>query len=143
MSDLNLVILIGNAGDDPKVYFTPTGVKIVTVRIATNRYYRAKDAAELTKATEWHQIKLFGQLADVAEKYVTKGKQVRISGESRTRSYVKDGAPPEDRRYVTEVYATELQLLGGGASKDEDVAARSNNSPTGEPDPGEIGDVPF
>ncbi len=140
MSDLNLVVLLGNAGDDPKVFFTPSGAKIVTVRIATNLYYRAKDAAELTKATEWHQIKLYGPLADVAEKYVTKGKQVRITGELRTRSYVKEGAAPEDRRYVTEVIAKELQLLGGG-SKDEDAPVGSDNVP-GEPEPGEDS-IPF
>lgn len=129
-NDLNLALLLGRVGQDPEIFTTNEGVKIATISLATNRYRREEGASEPTKETAWHKVKLFGHLADIAERYVTTGKQIRIAGEVRTRSYAKDETP-DDKRYVTEIIAAELQLLGGGS--DDRSQATAPREPAAPP----------
>lgn len=105
---VNKVILIGNVGKDPEIRHLDAGVTVANFPLATSETYTAKNGEKVT-TTEWHNVVLWRGLADVAEKYVTKGRQVYIEGRIRTRSYDdKDG----NKKYVTEIYGDTMQLLG-------------------------------
>ena len=83
---INKVILVGNVGKDPEIRHLDSGVAVATFTLATSETYTAKNGDKVT-STEWHNIVLWRGLADVAEKYVTKGRQLYIEGRIRTRSY--------------------------------------------------------
>ncbi|WP_167605571.1 single-stranded DNA-binding protein [Maribellus sediminis] len=120
---VNKVILVGNVGKDPEVRHLDSGVAVANFPLATSESYTAKNGERVT-TTEWHNIVLWRGLADVAEKYVTKGRQLYIEGRIRTRSYDdKDG----NKRYTTEIYGDVMQMLG---SKD--------SGPTSEPGGGSM-----
>ena len=105
---VNKVILVGNVGKDPEVRHLDSGVAVANFPLATSESYTAKNGDKVT-TTEWHNIVLWRGLADVAEKYVTKGRQLYIEGRIRTRSYDdKDG----NKRYITEIYGDVMQMLG-------------------------------
>jgi single-strand DNA-binding protein len=109
---INKVILVGNVGRDPEVRHLDSGVAVATFTLATSESYVAKNGDRVT-STEWHNIVLWRGLADVAEKYVKKGKQLYIEGRIRTRSYEdKDG----QKKYVTEIYGDVMKLLGSRES---------------------------
>ncbi len=105
---VNKVILIGNVGRDPEVRYLENGTPVCTLPVATSETYVNK-AGERISTTEWHNVVLWRSLADVAQKFIKKGTQVYVEGRIRTRSYDdKDG----NKRYVTEIIANTLQLLG-------------------------------
>lgn len=105
---INKVILVGNVGKDPEVRHLDKGVAVANFPLATSESYTASNG-ERVNTTEWHNIVVWRGLAEVAEKYVTKGRQLYIEGRLRTRSWDdKDG----NKRYTTEVYADNMKLLG-------------------------------
>ncbi|MCC6393024.1 MAG: single-stranded DNA-binding protein [Bryobacterales bacterium] len=105
---VNKVILLGNLGRDAETKFTPSGVARTTFSIATTRRYKDSQTGEWKDETDWHNIVLW-RSENVAN-YLTKGKQVYIEGRLQSRSYDdKDG----NKKYITEVVADELILLGG------------------------------
>lgn len=105
---VNKVILVGNVGKDPEVRHLDSGVAVANFPLATSETYTAKNGDKVT-TTEWHNIVLWRGLAEVAEKYVTKGRQLYIEGRIRTRSYDdKEG----NKRYITEIYGDTMQMLG-------------------------------
>lgn len=130
---VNKVILVGNVGKDPEVRHLDSGVAVANFSLATSESYNAKNGERVT-TTEWHNIVLWRGLAEVAEKYVTKGRQLYIEGKIRTRSYDdKDG----NKRYITEIYGDQMQMLGtkadnqgGGAAPQQ---ASQQNSQTSTP----------
>jgi single-strand DNA-binding protein len=104
---INKVILIGNAGKDPEVRYLENNTPVCNFSLATNESYTNKSGERVTN-TEWHNIVLWRGLAEVAQNHVKKGTQLYIEGKIRTRSYDKDGT----KRYVTEIVADTMQLLG-------------------------------
>ena len=107
---VNKVILLGNLGADPEKRTTGSGSSITTLRLATTESWRDKQSGELQERTEWHRVKLFGRLADIAADYLSKGRQVYIEGSIRTDKYTdRDGI----ERYATDIIASDMQLLGG------------------------------
>ena len=105
---INKVILVGNLGADPETRYTPTGTAITTIRIATSEAWKDKQTGEQQERTEWHRVKFFGRLAEIAGEYLKKGGQVYIEGKLRTEEYEKDGV----KRWSTDVIADEMQMLG-------------------------------
>lgn len=120
---LNKVMLIGNLGADPEVRYSPNGMAVANVRLATNESWRDKESGETQERTEWHRIVFFGRLAEVVKEYVHKGSQIYIEGRLQTRKWQdKDGQD----RYSTEIVANDMQMLGarsGTASFDNPPAA--------------------
>jgi single-strand DNA-binding protein len=110
---LNKVLLIGNLGADPELSYTQTSQAILKLRLATNESFQNK-AGERQERTEWHRVVVWGKRAEALGKILTKGKQLYIEGRLQTRSWDdKDG----QKRYMTEVVATDIILLGGGAGR--------------------------
>ena len=108
---VNKVILVGNLGADPETRYTPSGTAITSIRIATSESWKDKQTGEQQERTEWHRIKFFGRLAEIAGEYLKKGGQVYIEGKLRTEEYEKDG----QKRYSTDIIADEMQMLGSRA----------------------------
>ncbi|BFI95079.1 MAG: hypothetical protein RSP_05890 [Rhodanobacter sp.] len=108
---INKVIIVGNLGADPETRYTGSGTAITSLRIATSEQWTDKQSGERQERTEWHRVKLFGKLAEIAGEYLKKGRQVYIEGALRTDKYTdKDGV----ERYSTDIIANEMQMLGGG-----------------------------
>jgi single-strand DNA-binding protein len=108
----NKVQLIGNLGNAPEVKNTEKGKKLAKFSIATNEtYYNAK--GEKVTETQWHNLIAWGKVAELVEKYLTKGSEVAIEGKLMNNNYTdKDG----NKRYSTEVQVHELLLLGSKLS---------------------------
>ncbi len=109
---VNKVILVGNLGADPEVKYTAGGTAIGTLSVATSESWKDKQTGEQQERTEWHRVKLFGRLAEIAGEYLKKGRQVYIEGSIRTDKYTdKEGV----QRYSTDIIGNEMQMLGGGS----------------------------
>ena len=104
----NKVQLIGHVGQEPEIKTFDGGKKVANITIATNESY-TNNKGEKVENTEWHRITAWGKVADIIEKYVIKGKEIAIEGKLTHRSYDdKEG----NKRYITEIIANELLLLG-------------------------------
>ncbi len=114
----NYVHLLGNIGDDPKVTDLDGGKKVARFPLATNEAYTDKKG-EKQQLTDWHTVVAWGKTAEIIEKYAHKGKQVAIVGKLKTRIYTEPNEGNE--RFVTEVVADEILLLGG---KNETAATK-------------------
>lgn len=107
---INKVILVGNLGADPEMRHTGSGTAVTTLNVATSESWTDKQSGEKVEKTEWHRVKMFGRLAEIAGEYLKKGRQVYIEGSLRTDKYTgKDGI----ERYSTDIIANEMQMLGG------------------------------
>lgn len=107
MSGINKVILVGHLGKDPEIRYLEGGVSVSSFPLATSETFN-KDGRKVEQ-TEWHNIVMWRGLADVAAKFLQKGKLVYIEGKLRTRSFEdKEG----HKRYTTEVVAENFTLLG-------------------------------
>ena len=154
---INKVLLIGNVGADPEVRALEGGVKVARLRIATTERIYNRQTQETKEHTEWHNVTLWRNLADVADRFIRKGSQVYIEGSLRTRDWTdKDG----NKRYATEIVANDLKMLGrrgdapasgadnsyGGSYGGAAQSSQSSPSPSGDiaaSAPQEVDDLPF
>ena len=109
----NKVQLIGNLGAKPEVKKTESGKKLAQFNIATSESYRNSKGEKVTE-TQWHRVVAWGKLADIAEKYLDKGKEIVIEGKLINRSY-NDKAG--NKKYITEIQLNELLMVGSKASE--------------------------
>jgi len=146
---INKVILVGNVGKDPEVKHLESNVSVANFTLATSENYTNKSGEKVT-TTEWHNIVCWRGLASIAENYIRKGSQIYVDGKIRTRSY---DAPDGSKRYITEILADTIQLLGkknDGASSEgaKGTQQAGVSEPFGEPnsygnDNKEGDDLPF
>ena len=109
---VNKVILVGTLGKDPEVRYSQAGAAMTSISVATNESWKDKVTGEKQERTEWHRVKFFGRLAEIAGEYLKKGGQVYIEGSLRTEKYTdKQGV----EKYSTDIIANEMQMLGGRA----------------------------
>lgn len=131
MSGINKVILIGRLGKDPEVRAFEGGTKKAFFTLATSEVYKDKEGKKV-ELTEWHNIVCWRYLAEIAEKYLTKGKQIYLEGRLRTRSWEDNGI----KKYVTEIEASTITMLGSKQEEGEKPSAvKVVNSPQAEPSP--------
>jgi len=109
----NHVQLIGNVGQVPTVTNLESGKKVARLSLATNEYYKDGKGEKQTD-TNWHTVVAWGKVADIIEKYAEKGKEMGVVGKLKTRTYTMDDG---NQRYVTEVVADEILLLGSKSDK--------------------------
>ena len=143
---LNKVTLIGNLGADPEIRTTPNGSKVAQFSLATSRSWGGQGGSEKQEKTEWHRVVAWRHLAERAERYLKKGKQVYVEGRLETRKWTgQDGAD----RYTTEVIAQQLMLLGRREDNESagvaaaPAASGNFNPPPIDAAPAEDDDLPF
>ena len=131
MSGVNKVLLVGRVGKEPEVKHLGSGSTVANFSLATSEKFKNK-LGEMVETTEWHNIVIWGKLAEVVEKWVHKGDLIYIEGKMRTRSWEKDGIT----HYATEIPADVMTMLGskGGTQSNEPVSAPIGN---------ESDDLPF
>ena len=145
---VNKVILIGNLGKDPEVKHTPQGTPVAKFSLATNERYKDKDG-NWQDRTEWHNIVVWQRLAEIAGEYLKKGGKVYIEGRLQTRSW--DDKTTNQKKYMTEIVASDLVLLGGrgdgqggGGESTRGVSAGGNNNfDQREPEPASANSSPI
>jgi single-strand DNA-binding protein len=110
MAGVNKVLLIGNLGKDPELRFTPGGQPVATFPLATTERWSDKNGQRQDR-TEWHNIVVWGKLAELTNQYLKKGRSAYVEGRITTRSWDdRDG----NKKYRTEIVATQIQFLSGG-----------------------------
>ena len=106
---LNKVQLIGNVGKDPEVRYLDSGMAVATFPLATtDRAYTLTNGTQVPERTEWHNIVLWRNLAEIAEKYVHKGDKLYIEGKIRSRSYDDQNGV---KRYIVEIFGDNMEML--------------------------------
>lgn len=109
----NRVQLIGNLGNAPEVKTFESGKKVANFRIATSEIYR-NAKGERVKETQWHNLVMWGKLAEIAEKHLAVGKEVAVEGKLVNRQYTdKEG----NKKYFTEIQVNEMLMLGTNAAE--------------------------
>jgi len=104
---VNKVILIGKLGQDPELRYTTNGKANANFSMATNYYWKDQQGNKQEK-TDWHRVVAWGKLAEIIGEWLKKGSNVFLEGRLQTRTYEQDG----QKRYITEVVATDLEMLG-------------------------------
>ena len=115
---VNKVIIIGNLGADPDVRTTPSGQMVATLSIATSETFNNREG-QRQERTEWHRVQVWGKLAELAQRYLGKGRKVFVEGRIQTRSW--DDQQSGQKRYSTEIVANNLVFLDSGAGGGRDA----------------------
>lgn len=162
MASVNKVIIVGNLGRDPEIKYTQSNVPVANFSVATSESWKDKNSGEWQEKTEWHRVVAWRHLAERAERYLKKGKQVYVEGRLETRKWTgQDG----QEKYTTEIIADQLMLLGrreegeggGGGGGYSDGPARGGRpaggggggasgfhpDPMSDPGPSDDDDLPF
>ena len=141
-ASMNKVILIGNLGKAPETRTLESGVVMSRFPIATSETYKNRKSGEKTSHTEWHNIVLWRRLAEVAEKYLNKGDKILIEGRIRSRSW--EDKESGQMRFITEILADQMQMIGSVKKNSEDFNEVQEPSASFiEESPIEQEDLPF
>ena len=141
MRTYNRATVIGHVGNDVVMRKTQGGISVVNLSVATS--YKRKEAAEVTT---WHRVVLWDKLAELANKYVTKGQALYLEGRLQTSEWTDE---QQVKRYTTEMVAYEMIFLGGnkpanGAGQAERVVQQpGRRAPDGEELAEVVEDIPF
>ncbi|NLE33513.1 MAG: single-stranded DNA-binding protein [Bacteroidales bacterium] len=133
----NKVILVGNVGKDPDIRRFENNIK-AAFSLATSETYTPRGGEKVTQ-TEWHNIVAWRRLAELAENYIRKGSQILVEGKLRYRSYDdRDG----NKRYIVEVEADVIQLLGRRPDSQNQQGQGYQNNSQGYQNGGQRGYTP-
>ncbi|MEI6304411.1 MAG: single-stranded DNA-binding protein [Candidatus Taylorbacteria bacterium] len=144
---LNKVYIIGNLTRDPEIKALPSGTKVCSFSVATNRSYKDKDG-ERKDTSEFHNIVAFAKLGELSAQYLKKGQQALIEGRIQTRSW---DAPNGEKKYRTEIIADNIQFgfratggpsAGGSPSGANNSNSQASASASGSVKEGEVGEAP-
>ena len=126
---VNKVILIGHLGDEIKMHYFEGGNAIGRFPIATNESYTNKQTGEKVTTTDWHNIVVKNKLAEICEKYLSKGDKVYCEGKLKNKQWEKEGV----KRYATEVHVTEMTFLSTKKSLEKSATQISPENQTTTP----------
>ncbi len=119
---VNKAIIVGNLGNDPEIRTTPTGSRVATISVATNRRWSGR-GGEMQEETQWHRIIAWNKLAEIVEQYLKKGDRVYVEGRIQYRQWEDQNG---QKRYSTEIVANDMVMLGGRG----EVAFDTQKAPT-------------
>ncbi|MEK6772688.1 MAG: single-stranded DNA-binding protein [Bdellovibrionota bacterium] len=120
MSGINKVILVGRLGADPEVKTISQGQTVAKLSVATSESWTGKDGQKQER-TEWHKVTVWGKLAEICGKHLSKGRQVYVEGKLQTRSWEDQQG---QKKYATDIVASTVQFLGAATER----SSTSNNS---------------
>jgi len=123
---VNKVILIGNLGRDPEIRYTPNGLAVANIAIATSESWKDKQSGEQQERTEWHRIVMYSRLAEISGEYLRKGSKIYIEGRLQTRKW-QDKNTGQDR-YMTEIIADSLQMLDSKGTQSGSVETSTTSA---------------
>ena len=126
---VNKVILIGHLGDEIKMHYFDGGNSIGRFPIATNESYTNKQTGEKVTTTDWHNIVVKNKLAEICEKYLTKGDKVYCEGKLKNKQWEQDGV----KRYATEVQVTEMTFLSTKKNLEKPFTQQSSQNNLASP----------
>jgi single-strand DNA-binding protein len=128
---LNKAILIGNLTRDPELRSLPSGIKVCTFSIATNRVWKDKNGARQESA-DYHNVVVFGRQAETVAQYMKKGSSILVEGRMQTRSWEDKNSG--EKKYRTEVVADRTQFgpKGGGTSGNTSTSSAGSKAPASE-----------
>lgn len=106
---VNKAIIIGNLGSDPEMRTTPSGTRVTTISVATNRRWTDRSGAT-QEETQWHRVIAWSRLAEIAEQYLKKGDRVYVEGRIQYRTWEDQNG---QKRFTTEIVANDMVMLGG------------------------------
>lgn len=121
---LNKVMLIGNLGDDVKIHYFDHQQCVARFSMATNESYTVKESNQRVTQTEWHRVVTRNKLAELCEKYLSKGDSVYVEGKIRTRKWNDNGVD----RYQTEIHAETVQFLSTKKTNNPENQKSSDSS---------------
>jgi len=141
---VNKVILLGRLGADPQLKYTASGKATVSFNLATNAVWKDQEGKQQEK-TDWHRVTAWGKLAEIMGEWLKKGSLVFLEGRLQTRSYEDTNGV---KKYITEVVAQEMEMLGGGKRAEGAADSGSPEGTTGPemegvPEAGDGPDLPF
>lgn len=119
---VNKAILVGCVGQDPTIHNFENGI-VASFSLATKETYKDKNGEKKT-ITEWHSIKMFGKLAELAEKYIKKGNNIYVEGSIKTQKYEKDG----QTHYSTSIIASAMNFLPSANKSNEQPQQQQTES---------------
>lgn len=132
MKSINKVFLFGNLGRAVELRYLTSGEAVANMALATSSEWKDRDTGDKQQATEWHRCVAFGKLAELIDKYCTKGSSVYVEGKLRTRKWQdKDGVD----RYTTEVVLDEFINMDKRAADQAESAQAPSPAPAPEPEP--------
>jgi single-strand DNA-binding protein len=124
---LNRATIIGNLTRDPELKSLPSGVKVVSFSVATNRVWYDQNKQK-QEATDYHNIVSFGKQAETIAQYMKKGSSIYVEGRLQTRSWDQDGK----KQYRTEIIAEKFQFGPRPAGTSAGIQSSPNNAPARE-----------
>jgi single-strand DNA-binding protein len=137
---VNKVILLGNVGQDPEVKYTPSGVPVAKISLATNERFKDRND-QWQDRTEWHSIVAWQRLAEIVGEYVRKGTKLYVEGKLQTRSWQDQSG---EKKYRTEIVARDLVLLSSRDNGQNTAVETSVPKADPEPVPAIVDDdIPF
>jgi single-strand DNA-binding protein len=129
MSGVNKVILVGRLGQDPEVKNLQTGQQVARLSIATSESWKDKQGQKQER-TEWHRVIVWGKMAEVVGKYLSKGRQVYLEGKLQTRSW--EDKETKAKKYVTEINASTVQFLGDNKGSEQQQGSQPGAQGSGD-----------
>ena len=140
MQGVNRVTLLGHLGSDPEVKYTPQGVPIATVSLATSESWTGKDGQKQER-TEWHRLCFWRKLAETVGQYCHKGSLIYVEGKLQTRSW--DDAQG-NKKYMTEIVCHDMKMLDKAGSQEAgDLAGEASLGPPSRHQPAGGGGAAF
>lgn len=124
---VNKVILVGHLGKDPEVRILESGTKLATFSLATSESYKDRNSGERVDKTEWHNVVLWKNQADVAERFLKKGSKIYLEGKITTDSYEdKNG----DKKFVTKIIGHQIVMLDAKGNSSSQQNEPVSDDPT-------------
>jgi single-strand DNA-binding protein len=141
MSGVNKVIIVGRLGTDPELKAVGSGQNVTRLSVATSEAWTGKDGNKQER-TEWHRVTVWGKLAEICAKHLSKGRQVYVEGRLQTRSWED---PQGQKRYATEIVASTVQFLGAAESRGAGATSTDSSFQDFGPEPSfeSADEIPF
>jgi single-strand DNA-binding protein len=140
VSNINVVVISGNLGQDPELRFTPKGTQVATFSVASNRVWYDRETNQKNEETSWIRCEAWGKMAETINNYVKKGSHVVIHGRLKQDKWEDNQG---QQRSIIKVIVRDIQLPPRGASAGAGAMAEAAANPLEADEPPVDEDVPF